>query len=102
MPPTIDFEMFTLGLGEQRHLTKTSCQGHANGGTFDFQGFIDWMQFGYLGLHNGLVQTVKSLYGLSGKICPREFPREIRLSRGAQPRQTFWWPERIPVGKFFR
>ena len=33
-----------------------------------------------------MVQTVKSPKGLSGKICPREVSRVIRLSRGAQPR----------------
>ena len=36
-----------------------------------------------------LVQTVKSPKGLSGKICPREVPRVIRLSqRGVAPRES--------------
>ena len=51
---------------------------------------------------NTLVQTVKSSKGLSGQICPREVPRVIRLSQGAQPRGKVWLPERPPVGKFFR
>ena len=34
-----------------------------------------------LGLHLDVVQTVESPKGLSGKICPREFPRVIRLSK---------------------
>ena len=34
-----------------------------------------------LGLLLDVVQTVESPKGLSGKICPREFPRVIRLSK---------------------
>ena len=42
-------------------------------------------QLCYIAGAAALVQTVKSQKGLSGKICPREVPRVIRLSRGAQP-----------------
>ena len=49
-----------------------------------------------------MVQTVKSPKGLSCKICPREVPRVIRLSREAQPRGKVWLPEGPPAGKFFR
>ena len=45
-------------------------------------------------------QTVEKLQELSGKICPREVPREIRLSRGAQPQGKAWLPKGPPVGKF--
>ena len=38
--------------------------------------------------------------GMSGKNYPKEVPREIRLSRGAQPRGTVRLPEGPPVGKF--
>ena len=32
-----------------------------------------------------LVQTVESPMRLSGKICPREVPRVMRISQGVQP-----------------
>ena len=35
------------------------------------------------------------------KICPREFPRVIRLSLGAAPLGKVWWPSRIPKGQIF-
>ena len=43
-----------------------------------------------LGPYQNLVQTVKSLKGLSGKICPREVQRVIRLiTRGTSHGQIF-------------
>ena len=50
----------------------------------------------------GVIQTVKSMKGLSGKICPSEVPRVFRLSRGTQPRGKFWLLEGPPMVKFFR
>ena len=44
----------------------------------------------------GLVQTVKSPKGLSGKICPRKIPRVIRLSGGVQPPREILIPEGPP------
>ena len=45
-------------------------------------------------------QTVEKLQELSGKICHKEVAREIRLSRGVQPRGKVLLPEGPPVGKF--
>ena len=45
-------------------------------------------------------KTVEKPQELPGKVCPKEIPREIRLSRGAQPQGKVWLPEGPPVGKF--
>ena len=49
-----------------------------------------------------IIQTVKSPKGLSGKICPREVPKVIRLSQGAQPQGKVSLPKEPLMGKFFR
>ena len=51
-------------------------------------------------LESGINSRISAV--LSGKICPREVPRVIKLSFEAQPRRTVWLPEGPPVAKFFQ
>ena len=71
------------------HLAKLECKEALSSAWPSWKEYST-MKLGLTALWDILGQTVEKLQELSGKICPREVPREIRHSRGAQPQGKVW------------